>query len=364
MCRSGAVQENRSGTDNQNMNKSVYTAAVIGTGRIGFTLGFDRKREQPASHTMALKANRRIRLIAGCDTDDRALEAWHRYIPQASAFKTCELLFENCLPDIVVVAVNEGMHLETVRTVCRFRPKLVILEKPVALDMEEGRKIAAAACSVPVLVNHERRFAADYHAAYDYMKRIGDLQSIRASLFSGLGVYSTAAEKTGAYSLLHDGTHLVDTVLYLLEAVTPSGTGKILRDPVVTGIYCDDRHTVRNASVHYDTGVCPDITFLFSGRSRYFGFEIDITGTGGRILIGNGYAEFYRREKSKLYSGFYSLARDPSVKPAKKTGYLSHMISNAVDFLDGTAPLGSTLENGLDALAVLDTIKERLQPVC
>ena len=47
--------------------KQQYTACVIGTGRIGFTLGFDKKREQPASHTMALLKNKHIRIIAGCD---------------------------------------------------------------------------------------------------------------------------------------------------------------------------------------------------------------------------------------------------------------------------------------------------------
>ena len=47
--------------------KKIYTAAVVGTGRIGFSLGFDKKREQPASHTMALNANPRIKIIAGVD---------------------------------------------------------------------------------------------------------------------------------------------------------------------------------------------------------------------------------------------------------------------------------------------------------
>ena len=51
-----------------------YTAVIIGTGRIGFSLGLDRKREQPASHTMALLADNRIRLIAGCDSNATHLD--------------------------------------------------------------------------------------------------------------------------------------------------------------------------------------------------------------------------------------------------------------------------------------------------
>ena len=39
-----------------------YSAWIIGTGRIGFTLGFDKKREQPASHIMACINNTNIRI--------------------------------------------------------------------------------------------------------------------------------------------------------------------------------------------------------------------------------------------------------------------------------------------------------------
>ena len=60
------------------MAKKKYTAAVIGCGRIGYSLGLDKKREQPASHTMALKANKRIQIIAGCDKDINALNIWKR----------------------------------------------------------------------------------------------------------------------------------------------------------------------------------------------------------------------------------------------------------------------------------------------
>lgn len=42
-----------------------YSAALIGLGRIGFSLGFDRKREQPASHTMALKTVEEFGLLPG-----------------------------------------------------------------------------------------------------------------------------------------------------------------------------------------------------------------------------------------------------------------------------------------------------------
>lgn len=369
-----------------------YTAALVGLGRIGYSLGLDKKREQPASHTMALLNNPRINLIAGCDTDSIALSKWQDANKKAVGYSDSANLYARCRPDIVTVAVNENAHLKEAVEAIHAKPKLVILEKPVALNLSEAEKIRQEAekFQVPVLVNHERRFAEDFKLAKSYMKKIGDIQSIRAELCSSLCVYNPAEEKTGAYSLIHDGTHLVDAVLFFLEDDLPSTLKKIslenpsekkggllsrasdlntsekkiktvnslLRFPIVTGVFRDEEKNIRQFSAHYSTSKCPDVTIGISGRSRFFGFEISITGTEGRVCIGNGYLKLYHREKSSLYSGFYSLLNDRSESLPKKTFYFSNMIQNAVDFLDGKANLRSTLQTGINALSVLEEIKE------
>ncbi len=348
------------------MSRKIYTASIIGTGRIGFTLGFDKKREQPASHAFALKANPRIKIVAGCDTDSGRLAEFKKHFPEAACYSDSKDFFEKNKSDIITVAVNEDSHLDIALKAIRARPLLVILEKPVALNMSQARRIKKEAekYSVPVLVNHERRFAVDYNLAADYLLKIGDVQSIDARLYSGLRVYSPKDEESGAYSLLHDGTHLADIVLFFLERISESQTGtkRLLKNPVITGIARDkkDRKIIRNFSAHYATKAVPDITLSISGRSRFFGFEIDITGTEGRIKIGNGILEFYSRQESKLYTGFYSLEKDKTVELPKKTLYFSNMISNAVDFLDSKAELKSTLDTGMNALAVLEDIKNAL----
>ncbi|MBO4857588.1 MAG: Gfo/Idh/MocA family oxidoreductase [Treponema sp.] len=344
------------------MNDKMYTAALIGTGRIGFTLGFDKKREQPASHTMALLANKKIRLIAAADTNQENLECWEKFVKgkfvrEAKTFSTSEELYKafTKIPDIITVAVNEDSHLEECLKAIKARPRLIILEKPVALNSKEAEKIRLAAeeNQVPVMVNHERRFAADYNTAKAYIKKIGTLQSIRGELYSGLRIYAPEFEKDGSYSLLHDGTHLVDIIRFLLD--------EDLENPIVCGLYKDDKDAVRNFSAHYSTKSCPDISLYMSGRSRFFSFGLDILGTEGRICLGNGYAKFYQRKESKLYTGFYSLSRDHSIHLPKKTGYFANMVQNAVDFLDETAPLKSPLSEAIADLRVLEEIKAKLQ---
>ena len=214
------------------MSKKVYSAALIGTGRIGYSLGLDKKREQPASHSMALNAEKRIKLVAGCDINAENLERWHNANKLAAAFSNIESLLSSQKFDIITVAVNEDAHLKTALDAIAAKPRLLILEKPVALNMKDGLAIksAAEAAAVPVLVNHERRFAKDYALAKSLVPSIGELQSVHASLMSGLRVYSAKEEETGAYSLIHDGTHLVDVVRFLLD-------DPVLEKPAVSGLF-------------------------------------------------------------------------------------------------------------------------------
>ena len=333
-------------------HSQIYTAALVGTGRIGFSLGFDKKREQPASHTMALLGNKRIKLIAACDTNEENLIKWGHYVKGAKVFSSSSEMYKSIpTPDIITVAVNEDSHMDECLAAIEAKPRLIILEKPVALNSAQAAKIAVAAekAGVPVMVNHERRFAEDYKKAKSYIKEIGKLQTIRGELYSGLRIYGKEYEKDGSYSLLHDGTHLVDIISWLLD--------EKLSSPVVTGIYKDEKNEVRNFSAHFKTDSCAEVTISMSGRSRFFSFGLDILGTEGRICLGNGYAKFYRRKESKLYTGFYSLARDKIIHLPKKTGYFSNMIQNAVDFLDGTENLQSPLSAAIDDLKMLEEIK-------
>lgn len=331
-----------------------YQAAIIGTGRIGFLLGKDRRREQPAAHTAALKANSRIKLTAGCDIDGNRLALWQRENPQAKTFGHVDALLSEINADIITIAVNEDAHLSTTLKVLNSRPRLIILEKPVALNSNDALKIQNASnqLQVPIMINHERRFSKDYQTAKKLIETdiLGKLQLVRGSLWSGMRVYSASQENTGAYSLIHDGTHLVDIVQYLL--------GQHLDRPAVSNIVRDDGNSVRQVQVNYLTDSNIAVSLTFSGQCKYFGFDLELRFSEGRILIGNGIFRVETKKESPYYSGFFSLLKEKKYKPSKKNGYFSNMVQNAVDFLDGNAALDSTLEDGITALTVLEEIKK------
>lgn len=379
--------------------EKIYTAAIVGCGRIGYSLGHDEKREQPASHTMAFLENPRISLVAGCDSDEEVIKQWHQENQKALIFTSSEEMYKKVKPEIICIAVNEESHLKEAVAAIKTKPKLVILEKPVAVNMDQAFEIkhAAEENGIPIIVNHERRFSEDYLLAKSYMAHIGTLQCIRATLCSSLAVYASSSEETGAYSLLHDGTHLADAILFFLEDLNnPSSTMEILENPVqnnnaaskndillnkpltvdttkkitvntllkrpvLTGIVRDENGKIRQLCAHYSSHICPDVEFFISGRSKYFGFDIEIFGTEGKICIGNGYCKFYKTGESKLYSNLNSLVSDKNLKAPKKTLYFSNMVKNAVDFLDGRQSLKSTLQTGMNALAILEEIKRKIK---
>ncbi len=333
-----------------------YTAVVIGLGRIGYTLGFDRKREQPASHTHALWGNRRVEIIAGCDTDVEKCNQWQRRNKGARTFTTTEELFATVKADIVVVAVDESSHLDVTLEAIESQPRIIILEKPVALNMSQAEAIrdTSQRYGVPILVNHERRYSIPYQKARQLIvdEVFGKVQLVRASLWSGMRVYSPKEESTGAYSLLHDGTHLVDIVSYLL--------GATLEMPTLTAVVRDDAGDTRHVTANYMTGGA-GVTLEFSGQSKYFGFDIEIRTATARIVVGNGYFRVEERKESAYYTGFYSLSENKKYHIKGKTGYFSRMVENAIDYLDGKADILSPLECGIDALGSLEQIRQKLK---
>lgn len=346
------------------MKKDFYTTALVGTGRIGFSLMNDKLREQPASHTSALLKNKRIRLNCGCDSDPDKLRAWKKFVKNSTAYDSIDKLLESESPDIITIAVNESNHLTCAKKAIEAHPSLVILEKPVALNTKEGEELERLSISqnVPVLINHERRHALDYRLVKDYIKTIGKINTITARLDTSFFVYSEKERATGDYSLLHDGTHLLDVVEYLLE--DEIGEEDVLLDERINCItFGEDKEknrVVRYLNVHYKSKKCPDINIIFSGESRYFGFWVDVIGVEGRATVGNGVFNLMRRTQSKLYSGFFSLLPDKSIKRVKKTEYFSRMVENAVNFLDGKEPLRSPLKSGVNTLRLIDEIIESI----
>ena len=78
-----------------------FTACIVGVGRIGFSLQKDKKREQPASHSLALFKNKFVKIVAGCDIDENKLKNWKKIYKNANTYTNIHKMLEKESPDIV-----------------------------------------------------------------------------------------------------------------------------------------------------------------------------------------------------------------------------------------------------------------------
>ncbi len=343
--------------------------AVIGTGRIGSSLETDRLREKPASHSGAIAHNRDTVLVAGADPDGDSLAAFGRLwrLPESALFRDAGEMLSAVRPDVAHIAADTEAHIPLLRLCLEREVPVIVLEKPVAASLAEAREAlplveaAEAAGKTRVVVNHERRFAADYRRVRSVIRsgELGPLRSVQARLYMGM-------KKTPARVLWHDGTHLVDILSFLVgpwkvDAVhgdSGSAEGNLLAVghsvPPEIGPESTEGGTADGPSaspVQISLDVSP-------GRD-YLSFEIDFNFASGRIRAGNGVYEEWRSEPSRFYENFRSLRlTTPAGKSIfRKTGYFSGMMAHAAALArDPSLPCESSFRDGIAALELLDSI--------
>jgi predicted dehydrogenase len=179
------------------MNKAL----IVGCGKIaGGNLTGDLN-----THAGAIKNQKRICLAGALDSDLERAKIFCQYY-NCLAFDNLQQALAELEPDLVSICTPDWTHfdicLQTLSS--RSAPRVIFLEKPVCYTREEYYKLSALAeeRNVKVLVNHTRRFDNRYSAIRDLIQSrlYGVLHRINAVYYGGW---------------FHNGTHIVDTLLYL-----------------------------------------------------------------------------------------------------------------------------------------------------
>ncbi len=322
--------------------KDIPTWALIGLGRIGTSLESDPLREKPCTHAGAIAADRRVRLAAGCDIDYDARLAfsrqWEHLTPAPELYDNPETMLRECRPDLLTIATPPESHLRLVRLAQGYRVPVIVCEKPLAWKLSQARRIRniERRGEVKIVVNHERRFSADYIAVREAVLsgRYGRLLSIKGTLCFGRNAPHRSV-------LIHDGSHMIDAVNYL--------TGERFRPLSRTG---NPRSSLGS---YYLTGTAGGVSVSIEtgGERDHLVFQLDLGFESGRIEIGNGSLAFYRSAESPYYAGFRSLVPD-STPEFEKTGYFSGMVSEAIRLFED--PHSCSRSSAEDAWAVLSAI--------
>ena len=175
---------------------------------------------------------------------------------------------------------------------------------------------------------------------------IGEVRTVHGSILTG-GYRGTSSADQGGGPLLHDGTHLVDMLRFLFGEIA-TVQGEFRRAGRRTGF--ED-----GACAWLKTAGGVDIFLEAGGPREYFMFELEISGTLGKIVIGNGYERLYSARPSRYYTGFRDIGEAPF--PAfRRNNCFRELYREAKRARSGRERITSTGPDGYRALEVIHAI--------
>jgi predicted dehydrogenase len=320
-----------------------YRAVVVGCGRIGSSFAATARGQGVQSHAQAYARHERVELVGVCDSDpDRLAEAAELWSVEggADAVRLCRRL----RPDIVSVCTPDASHAPLAQAILEEAPpRLLFVEKPLALSVEEGRRLLELAehqgCAVAV--NYLRRFSPGFQALARELHEGRHGRPLLARVLYGKG-------------LLHNGSHAIDLLrLWLGEPEAATGQPAVWGpddDPTYAAdlVFANDCRARLDA---FDERVATVFEMdFFTERSRW------------RFWLGGSEWEFSEVRESPTYAGYRNYLptgrgqTDPRfAQPLADC--LRHAVDNLVASLDGERALLCTGADGLAALTWAESIR-------
>ena len=220
----------------------MYRAGIIGAGGIAGMgiLGMHEesdigKKKFRASHAGGYREADGIELVAVSDLNEEKLEtfcsAWD--IPKDHQYTDFEQMLATEDLDVVSVCTPSMYHHDPViRAAESQNPAVILCEKPIATSVADGEAMVRACRSndVELVVNHSFRFTDKLQRLRSLIVDdglIGDIHSVTANF---------------RMELLRNSTHLLDTLIYLLDARAERVAGYITgENEAVSALDADQR---------------------------------------------------------------------------------------------------------------------------
>jgi predicted dehydrogenase len=336
---------------------ATYRVAVIGLTGIGAAVHQPAPDPvlgvaMPHSHVAAYAALPRTELVAVCDLVPALIEQtkreWASDLPDLHGYTDYRQMLAEERIDLLSVVTPDHRHAQIVEDAIAAGVKGIFCEKPIATTLADADRIigACARGNVPLLIDHTRRWYADYLEARRLIRSgaIGPVSRIVATLGGPRAM------------LFRNATHLVDEICLFAES-EPDWVIGVLDDeqagypPRYAGDGGRDPATDPGLSgiIHFENGV----RGLINGsKGTMTNFEFDVAGERGRIQIGTHVSEIWR-----LVDG-----DQPAVSQIKPPPPTRGDMLAAIDELIGLVENGGAgSSNGQDGRRVLSILLGLLQ---
>ncbi|AEH25064.1 Gfo/Idh/MocA family protein [Pyrococcus yayanosii] len=265
-------------------------------------------------YAATIKASRRAKLVAisgdGANANVARMEA-RKY--GARFYKNYEDLLRDEDVEAVYIAIETYRHKEVAIRAAE-EGKHILLEKPIALTLEDGREIVKAAekAGVKLMVPFNPRFTVPLRKAKEMVDtgEIGELEYIytiseyvRPPMFlEGIDTsWFIDERKSGGGGFMDTAPHGIDSLFWL----TNSEPVKVFADigAKIWGFPVDD---IGTALIEFKNGVVALLTAGWANPKGYpYGLEIKyyIVGSEGFLDVRTAYPDFtvYQDKTEKIY---------------------------------------------------------------
>lgn len=241
---------------------STLKAAVIGAGTMG------------SNHARVYAEMEQVDLVAIADSDDRACrKIANSYRP--TVYNDYRELLDVEKPDLVSITVPTSLHCE-VALETMSRGAHVLVEKPLALSVEEGRKIILAShkYGVKLSVGHVERF----NPAINEIKRRLERQELGRIFQVHARRVSPFPERIRDVGVILDlATHDIDVIRHLLGCEVE----RVFAETARKAHACSE--DLLSAVLRFSNGVIGvlDVNWLTPTKVR----QLSVVGEGGMYLI-------------------------------------------------------------------------------
>jgi phthalate 4,5-cis-dihydrodiol dehydrogenase len=243
------------------MNARRLRVGVAGLGR-AFTLMLP-----------TLRADQRVELVAGADPRPEAAQRFASDFGVRAYGSVAELCADPSV-EVVYIATPHQHHAAHVE-IAAARGKHVLVEKPMALDLEECQRMidAAERAGVRLIVGHSHSFDLPILRAHEIIRSgaVGAVKMIGAQYYTDY-LYrprrpEELATETGGGAIFSQAVHQVDIVRLL-------GGGRVINVRALTGAWDGDRPTegAYAALLTFADGVFASL--VYSGYAHFDGDEL------------------------------------------------------------------------------------------
>lgn len=312
--------------------RRVYRAGLIGCGRIGADVS-TRGSSRIKCHAAAYRGCPRVRLVAASDVNETSLRQAGARWGIARLYTDYQEMLQREPLDVISICTPTSTHAKVLNDVLtEGRVAGVLVEKPIALTIEEAVALAerASAAHVTVSVNYIRRFCPVYRQVRQEVQagQWGKPQYIHAMYTKGV---------------IHNGTHLLDLVSWFLGP--PSAVMAMER----RGGADDPTVSLRLVWPGEATA------WLQGADSEAFNiFDVDLLCTEGRLrFVDQGHRlERYGLEEVSARRGFRQLAATPIVQSTRLDQAIRYAVEDLIDSLEQGRNPACTLDDAARALVL------------